>query len=61
MECVKRAVYGDNHPLSHMMHDKCHATDDGRYTMCGKKLDAMWFIVKAEKITCSKCRKKLRE
>lgn len=55
MEYLRRAVYGPQHPHSHMMHDAVHVTRDGLDTACGKKVDHMWFVVREEPITCKKC------
>ena len=61
MEYVRRAIYGENHPMSHMMHDKVHGAMGGE-TLCGKRLGPMWFIVgdercKKQDITCKACLK----
>lgn len=60
MEYVQRAVYGPDHPLSHMMHDRVHLAD-GNETLCGKELGAMWFVTGSEwqqlkVVTCPKCK-----
>ena len=59
MEYAQRAVYGENHKLSYMMHDTVHGVE-GDKTLCGKELGPMWFIVGDERqnkkeITCREC------
>lgn len=60
MEYVQRAVYGPEHKLSYMIHDKVHLSD-GNKTLCGKKLNEMWFITGNEmqhskEVTCKRCK-----
>ena len=60
MEYVRRAIYGPNHPLSHMTYNRVHLSD-GNETLCGKVLNEMWFVVGNEseermKVTCPKCK-----
>ena len=60
-EYVQRAIYGPNHGLSHMMHDRVHLAINNK-TLCGKDLNHMWFIVGDStknrlNVTCRKCLK----
>jgi hypothetical protein len=64
MEYVQRAVYGPNHDLSHMMHDKVHLAEAGK-TLCGKELGKMWFVtgdtrMVQKEVTCLYCSKFLK-
>ena len=61
MDYVQRAVYGPNHHLSHLMHNRVHLSD-GHKTLCGKILNEMWFVTgntanQQKVVTCPKCKR----